>query len=167
MQITSLRSPAAALFFALLVLPQIADAAAPRPPRASPRPQPREMARVIPLPLVQTIPPAQRMCDATTASGVGYRVLRAGTGARPAAADSVTVNYIGYLATTGVVFDQGMGARFPVGGVIPGFGEGLQLMATGSIYRLCIPAARAYGERATGPIPANSDLVFQVELVGL
>ena len=75
------------------------------------------------------------------------------------------VNYIGYLAATGEVFDHGMGVEFPVGGVIRGFGQGLQTMGKGGVSRLCIPAALGYGAKTTGPIPANADLVFQVELV--
>ena len=86
---------------------------------------------------------------------------------RPAASDAVKVNYIGYLAATGEVFDQGMGVEFPVGGVIPGFSQGLQAMGKGGVSRLCIPAALGYGERGAGPIPASSDLVFQVELVDI
>ena len=81
--------------------------------------------------------------------------------------DGVRVNYFGTLAATGEVFDQGMAAQFPVGGVIPGFGEGLQTMGKGAVMRLCIPAALGYGAKATGPIPANADLVFQVELVDI
>jgi FKBP-type peptidyl-prolyl cis-trans isomerase FkpA len=49
--------------------------------------------------------------------------------------------------------------------VISGFGEGLTLMSTGSIYRICVPAALGYGAVANGPIPASSDLVFQIELL--
>ena len=128
---------------------------------------PKLVRTLIPLPLKQIIPAGQRLCSAKTASGLGTLVLRPGTAAYPAANDGVRVNYIGYLAATGEVFDQGMAAEFPVGGVIPGFSEGLQLMGKGSVMRLCIPAALGYGERATGPIPANSDLVFQVELVDI
>ncbi len=121
-------------------------------------------SNIIPVPLKQIIPADQRTCSAKTASGLGYQELRAGTGARPVASDQVTVNYIGYLAADGSVFDQGENARFGVGGVISGFAEGLQLMPKGSIYRFCIPSAQGYGERGAGPIPANADLVFQVEL---
>ncbi len=121
-------------------------------------------SNIIPVPLKQIIPADQRTCTAKTASGLGYQELRAGTGARPKASDQVTVNYIGYLAADGSVFDQGENASFGVGGVIEGFAEGLQLMPKGSIYRFCIPSALGYGERGAGPIPANSDLVFQVEL---
>lgn len=126
---------------------------------------PKPARTVIPLPLKQIIPAGQRLCAAKTASGLGTLQLRPGTALRPAAGDGVKVNYIGYLAATGEVFDQGMGVAFPVGGVIPGFSEGLQLTGKGGVTRLCIPAALGYGERATGPIPANADLVFQVELV--
>ena len=52
-----------------------------------------------------------------------------------------------------------------VDGVIPGFGEGLSQMVKGSIHRICVSAALGYGAAANGPIPANSDLVFQVELL--
>lgn len=120
---------------------------------------------IIPLPLAPIVPAVQRSCAARTPTGLGYTVLRAGTGAKPAAADTVLVNYIGYLATTGAVFDQGMQSPLPVGGVIPGFAQGLQMMARSSIVRLCIPAAMGYGAQESGPIPASSDLVFQVELL--
>ena len=58
-----------------------------------------------------------------------------------------------------------MQATFPVNGVIPGFSKGLQMMPKTAIARFCIPAAMGYGAQDSGPIPANSDLVFQVELV--
>ena len=58
-----------------------------------------------------------------------------------------------------------MRTPFPANGVIPGFSEGLQMMKRGGIARFCIPAALGYGAQASGPIPANSDLVFQVELI--
>ena len=120
---------------------------------------------VIALPLNPIVPAAQRVCTARTPSGLGYTMLRAGTGAKPAADATVLVNYIGYLAATGAVFDQGMQTPMPVGGVIPGFSQGLQLLARGGIVRLCIPASMGYGTQAAGSIPANSDLVFQVELL--
>ena len=126
---------------------------------------PKLVRTLIPLPLKQIIPAGQRQCAAKPTTGLGILQLRPGTAVRPAAGDGVKVNYIGYLAATGEVFDQGMGVEFPVGGVIPGFSQGLQAMGKGGVSRLCIPAALGYGERATGPIPANADLVFQVELV--
>jgi FKBP-type peptidyl-prolyl cis-trans isomerase FkpA len=121
--------------------------------------------RIIPLPLNPIVPAEQRLCTARTPSGLGYTMLRPGTGEKPAGDATVLVNYIGYLAATGAVFDQGMQTPMPVGGVIPGFSQGLQLLARGGVVRLCIPAAMGYGTQATGPIPANSDLVFQVELL--
>lgn len=122
-------------------------------------------SEIIALPLNPTLPAGQRLCAAKTASGLGYTVLRPATGAKPAAADFVLVNYIGYLAATGAVFDQGMQAAFQVNGVIPGFSEGLQTVAKTGIARFCVPAAMGYGAESSGPIPANSDLVFQVELL--
>lgn len=126
---------------------------------------PKPARTVIPLPLKQIIPAGQRLCAVKTASGLGTLQLRPGGATHPAASDGVRVNYIGYLASSGEVFDQGMGVEFPVGGVIPGFTEGLMTMGKGGVSRLCIPAALGYGAKATGPIPANADLVFQVELV--
>lgn len=129
------------------------------------KPAPPVQPQLIALPLKQIIPAPQRVCTDKTASGLGYRVLRATNGPRPAGDATVTVNYIGYLAVTGEVFDQGMDASFPMNRVIPGFSEGLALMPAGSVYRLCIPARLGYGERSAGSIPPNSDLVFQVELI--
>ena len=120
---------------------------------------------IIALPLKPVLTPGQRVCVAKTASGLGYTMLRPATGAMPAKADYVLVNYIGYLAATGAVFDQGMQSAFPVNGVIPGFSEGLQMMAKTSIARFCITSAMGYGVQGAGSIPANADLVFQVELV--
>jgi FKBP-type peptidyl-prolyl cis-trans isomerase FkpA len=111
------------------------------------------------------VPAAQRLCSAKTATGLGYTMLRTGAGAKPADTDYVLVNYIGYLAATGAVFDQGMTASFPVNGVIPGFSQGLGMLGKTGIARFCIPAALGYGAQGTGPIPANADLVFQVELL--
>ena len=120
---------------------------------------------IIPLPLTPIVPAAQRACASNTPSGLGYTMLRPAAGPKPAANDTVLVNYIGYLATTGAVFDQGMRSPLPVDGVIPGFSQGLQMMARTGIIRLCIPAALGYGAQASGPIPPNSDLVFQVEVL--
>lgn len=131
------------------------------------RPAPRATAapQIIALPLKQIIPAPQRQCTAKTGSGLGYRVLRPSGGPRPSGDATVTVNYIGYLAANGEVFDQGMESSFPMQRVIAGFSEGLALMPAGSVYRLCIPATLGYGDKSTGPIPPNADLVFQVELI--
>lgn len=133
-----------------------ASAAAPSAPAPS---------AVIPLPLQPVVPAAQRTCTAKTASGLGYSVLRAAEGVKAGATDYVLINYIGYLAASGQVFDQAMSTPMTVDGVIPGFGEGLQLVPRGGVWRFCIPAALGYGAKAAGPVPANADLVFQVELL--
>ncbi|HYR21302.1 MAG TPA: FKBP-type peptidyl-prolyl cis-trans isomerase [Chthoniobacterales bacterium] len=105
----------------------------------------------------------------TTASGLQYKVLKEGSGAQPKAADSVTVNYRGTLLD-GTEFDssykRGQPATFPVGGVIKGWTEALQLMKTGSKFQLFVPANLAYGDRSPGAqIPAGSTLIFEVELM--
>jgi FKBP-type peptidyl-prolyl cis-trans isomerase FkpA len=102
----------------------------------------------------------------TTASGLRYKVLKAGDakGPSPTNADVTLVNYEGRLLD-GTVFDKSQQPTpLPVSGVVPGFSEGLKLMHKGSKYRLWIKPELGYGERASGPIPANSTLVFDVEL---
>jgi FKBP-type peptidyl-prolyl cis-trans isomerase FkpA len=161
----TIRRSVSLLTLVLLAPPLLAAGAVHRrAPAAAPKPAGADN-RIIPLPLNPIVPDAQRLCTARAPSGLGYTMLRPGTGEKPAADATVLVNYIGYLAATGAVFDQGMQTPMPVGGVIPGFGQGLQLLARGGVVRLCIPAAMGYGAQATGPIPANSDLVFQVELL--
>ena len=104
----------------------------------------------------------------TTPSGLKYKILRKGTGATPTASSLVTVNYEGRF-TNGTVFESsyqgGKPIDFGVGGVIPGWTEGLQLMQEGAEYEFYIPYNLAYGERGAGPIPPNSDLIFKVELL--
>ena len=101
-------------------------------------------------------------------SGLQYRILKAGAGPRPTKDDTVVCNYKGTLLN-GKEFDssykRGQAATFPVGQVIPGWTEALQLMPVGSKWQLWIPASLAYGPRAAGPdITPNSTLVFEVEL---
>ncbi|HET9694524.1 MAG TPA: FKBP-type peptidyl-prolyl cis-trans isomerase [Steroidobacteraceae bacterium] len=102
----------------------------------------------------------------TTASGLQYRVVTGGSGAKPKASDTVTVHYKGTLVD-GTEFDssykRGQPASFPVSGVIPGWTEALQLMPIGSKFELAIPPALAYGSQ--GPL-ANQVLLFEVELLG-
>lgn len=99
-----------------------------------------------------------------TASGLQYRVIEEGTGARPGATDTVTVNYRGVLPT-GERFDGNSGVAFALDQVIPGWTEGLQLMTEGSYYRFYIPPELAYGEFGSGAnIKPNSALIFDVQL---
>lgn len=107
----------------------------------------------------------------TTASGLQYKVLVAGTGAKPKATDTVDCHYEGRLID-GTVFDssyrRGQSAQFPVNGVIPGWVEALQMMPVGSKWQLYIPSELAYGEYGAGEtIEPNSTLVFDVELLGI
>ena len=105
----------------------------------------------------------------TTESGLQYKIIEAGTGPSPGVTDNVTVHYTGSLAD-GSEFDsshkRGEPATFPVGGVIPGWTEALQLMKEGAKWQLVIPSELAYGERGAGPlIGPNAVLVFDVELI--
>lgn len=106
----------------------------------------------------------------TLESGIQYEVLTSGKGAIPKASDKVTTHYHGTLLD-GTVFDssvqRGQPASFPVGGVIKGWQEILQLMPVGSKWRVFIPSDLAYGPRATGSIPANSALIFEIELISI
>ena len=106
-----------------------------------------------------------------TPSGLQYEVLKAGTGKQPSASDKVTVHYHGTLID-GTVFDssieRGQPATFGLNQVIRGWTEGLQLMKEGAKYKFYIPSELAYGERSPSPkIPANSTLVFEVELLNV
>lgn len=104
----------------------------------------------------------------TTDSGLQYEVLREGKGAQPTLTDTIKVHYTGSL-TDGTKFDssydRGAPADFSVSGVIPGFGEGLQLMKEGAKYRFTIPSNIAYGEQGPASIGPNQALVFEVELI--
>ena len=104
----------------------------------------------------------------TTASGLQYRVITEGTGERPTASDTVTVNYVGTLID-GTEFDSSESPiTFALNGVIPGWTEGLQLMPVGSTYMFYIPSELAYGAQGRQPvIPPHSVLVFEVELVDI
>jgi FKBP-type peptidyl-prolyl cis-trans isomerase FklB len=107
----------------------------------------------------------------TTASGLQYKILKEGTGPKPTATDTVTVNYRGTLIN-GTEFDSSYKrnepATFGVGQVIKGWTEALQLMPVGSKWQLFIPSDLAYGERSPGAeIGPNSTLIFDVELLSI
>ena len=150
--ITLLRSIAPELLVATFVVVGMAAAAAAQPSA------PEDVAA----------PPA----DAErTPSGLASKVVQAGSGSQyPSATSQVTVHYSGWL-TSGSMFDssvtRGMPATFPLDGVIRGWTEGLQLMVVGEKRRFWIPAELGYGSRARPGIPADSMLVFDVELLGI
>ncbi|TCB32294.1 FKBP-type peptidyl-prolyl cis-trans isomerase [Acinetobacter sp. ANC 4910] len=105
----------------------------------------------------------------TTASGLQYQVLKAGTGKTPKVSSKVKVDYEGRLID-GTVFDSSIArqhpAEFQVNQVIQGWTEGLQLMKEGAKYRFFIPANLAYGQIGSGDIiEPNSTLIFDVELL--
>jgi len=107
----------------------------------------------------------------TRQKGLEVDTVKAGTGASPTQTDYVLVNYVGHLAN-GKEFDRGEHVPIPVQGVIPGFSKALQQMQKGGKYHVYIPARLAYGPKEqrnqqTGEvtIPANSDLLFDIDLV--
>ncbi|AZQ83677.1 MAG: FKBP-type peptidyl-prolyl cis-trans isomerase [Cognaticolwellia sp.] len=105
----------------------------------------------------------------TTESGLQYEVIATGEGEKPTAASTVRVHYHGTFVS-GDIFDssvdRGQPAEFPVGGVIAGWTEALQLMTEGSKWRLYVPYNLAYGERGSqGAIPPYATLIFDVELL--
>ena len=107
----------------------------------------------------------------TTPSGLQYKILKEGTGPKPTASDKVVCNYKGTLIN-GTEFDssykRGQPATFPVGQVIKGWTEALQLMPVGSKWQLFIPADLAYGDRGAGnDIGPGSTLIFEVELLSI
>ena len=106
----------------------------------------------------------------TTASGLQYRVIKAGAGASPTANDVVNVTYKGWLID-GTVFDEtppGQTATFPAGALIPGWVEALQLMKEGDEWEIVLPSDLGYGAQgAGGVIPPNQTLVFNMALLGV
>lgn len=95
---------------------------------------------------------------------VAVTTLTAGQGTKPTREDYVLVNYKGMLKD-GTVFDQNEQMPMAVGSVVPGFADGLVQMQRGGSYRLEIPSELAYGAEGGGPIPPNSDLIFEVTLL--
>jgi FKBP-type peptidyl-prolyl cis-trans isomerase FklB len=103
-------------------------------------------------------------------SGLQYKVLTEGSGKTPKATDTVTVHYKGTLIN-GTEFDnsytRSQPATFPAHAAIPGLTEALQLMKEGSKWQIFIPPALAYGERGMGPVPPNSTLIYEMELLSV
>ena len=106
----------------------------------------------------------------TLPSGLQYKVITQGTGPKPTPEDVVVCNYKGTLVD-GTEFDssykRGKPATFPVGQVIKGWTEALQLMPVGSKYEIAIPPSLGYGERGVGPIGPQQTLLFEVELMSI
>lgn len=111
---------------------------------------------------------AKREGVIVTDSGLQYEIIVQGEGAKPAETDSVVINYRG-RRTNGWEFDssysRGEPSRFLVSALIPGMGEGLQLMPVGSVYFFVVPPDLAYGQYGYGIIGPYEVLLFQVELL--
>lgn len=114
---------------------------------------------------------AKRAEVTVTASGLQYEVLTTGEGEKPTAESTVRTHYHGTLINGDVFdssYDRGEPAEFPVGGVIKGWTEALQMMPVGSKWRLYVPHDLAYGERGAGAsIAPYSTLIFDVELLAI
>ncbi len=106
----------------------------------------------------------------TTDSGLQYKIIRPGTGAKPGIKDKVKVHYVGTLINGKKFdssYDRNTPATFGVGGVIPGWTEALQLMKKGAKWQLTIPSDLAYGPKGRPGIPPYAVLLFDVELLDI
>ncbi|MEW9854167.1 FKBP-type peptidyl-prolyl cis-trans isomerase [Novosphingobium sp. M1R2S20] len=101
---------------------------------------------------------------ATLPASVNVETIAEGTGESPTRDDVALVNYKGTLPD-GKVFDEGKQAVLPLAEVVPGFTKALEQMQRGGKYRVHIPSDLAYGEKGAGPIPPNTDLDFEIELL--
>ena len=106
----------------------------------------------------------------TTASGLQYEILVSGEGATPGPTDTVSAHYHGTFLD-GRIFDssvdRGEPIDLPVNGVIAGWTEALLMMKEGDKWKLIVPPELGYGENGVGPIPGNTTLVFEVELIAV
>ena len=142
--------------------PSVSASIAAESPTATPEGQ-------TPRPTALTAPPAVSGQEVTTESGLRYIDIVAGSGKPPVIGDTVRVEYTGWLAADNTKFDSSFDrsepTEFVLGQVIEGWNEGLASMKEGGKRRLFIPAALAYGAEGRPGIPANADLVFDVELL--
>jgi peptidylprolyl isomerase len=124
-----------------------------------------------PVPGVETLPTPEPYTTTEPVSSLQVVPVSEGSGQEAKQGDCLVMKYYGTLAKDGTMFDenfskdQALQFSLGTGQVIPGWDNGLVGAKVGETRRLVIPAAQAYGERATGSIPANSDLVFVVKLV--
>ena len=106
----------------------------------------------------------------TTASGLKYEILESGNGATPGPTDTVSAHCHGTFED-GRVFDssveRGQPIDLPVNGVIAGWTEALQMMKEGDKWRLIVAPELGYGVNGSGPIPGNTTLIFEVELIAV
>jgi FKBP-type peptidyl-prolyl cis-trans isomerase len=101
-------------------------------------------------------------------SGICYKIITAGSGTVPNVCSDVTVKYVGRTTTSSTPFDQNTtGITFTLGGLIPGWQIGIPLIKKGGSIILYIPPSLGYGNMANGAIPANSNLVFAIDLVNV
>lgn len=132
----------------------------------------QSQAAAYPIGTLDATPPSLAVNAVTTASGLKYEELQVGTGATAKSGDSVTVNYTGWLQD-GTKFDSSIDRKqtfdftIGAGGVIAGWEEGVQGMLVGGTRLLVIPPNLGYGSTAHGPIPADSTLIFEVQLVAI
>ena len=123
-----------------------------------------------PIGTLDTTPPTPSANAVTTASGLAYEDLQVGDGATAKAGDSVSVNYTGWLQD-GTKFDssidRGQPSEFTLGQVIQGWNEGVVGMRVNGTRLLIIPPSLGYGSTANGSIPADSTLIFEVQLVAI
>lgn len=119
------------------------------------------------LDLIQEYIQTNNLNAQSTEEGIYYVIERQGTGIKPDLGSTVTVHYEGYLLN-GEIFDssyqRGQKATFPLTGVIPGWQIGIPLFQEGGKGKLIIPSEYGYGKQASGSIPRNSVLVFDIEL---
>ncbi|QJW90804.1 FKBP-type peptidylprolyl isomerase [Spirosoma taeanense] len=109
---------------------------------------------------------AQKIKATADKRGFFYTIQSAGSGAKPTACSTVTVNYTGKL-TNGTTFDSGNDVTFGLDQLILGWQEGIPLIAPGGRITLYLPPSLAYGAQDQGDIPANSILVFTIDLLAV
>ncbi|MBW8783308.1 MAG: FKBP-type peptidyl-prolyl cis-trans isomerase [Novosphingobium sp.] len=114
--------------------------------------------------IAATVIAAGGVAWATQPAHVTVQTIKPGTGPSPTVEDVALINYKGTL-DNGTVFDQQNQAVLPLQGVVPGFTKALEQMQRGGKYHVRIPASLGYGAKRAGPIPPNSTLNFDIELI--